>query len=247
MAFCTQCGARLTEAARFCTQCGNPVRAMEEMMPPATAPAEEPAPAVEESFVEIPEEPVAEIPTEESFVEFPEEPGAEIPAEEPAADTAEAPSLVEFPGEPAMEESNRVDFAPEAEVPAEAPVHEAPAEMPAYEESDYTPPAYEQPVQEMPPVFYDAPSASRPPVYAQPEKPVSPWMYLLLMIVFAIPVVGFIVIIVLACGAAANKNIRNFALAYVLVWVICIALGILLALVAMPFIMELVNELQYMF
>ena len=70
---------------------------------------------------------------------------------------------------------------------------------------------------------------------------------LLLMIVFTIPVVGFIVIIVLACGAAANKNIRNFALAYVLVWVICIALGILLALVAMPFIMELVNELQYMF
>ena len=231
MAFCTQCGARLGEEARFCTQCGNPV---------LSVPVEEAAPAPQLNLEEqipttIPEEPVAE-PTP-----------AAIP-EEPAPEE----TLVEFPEEPAAEENGWYASTPEETAPPayEAPAYEEPAYTPpAYEEPAYTPPAYEPPRQEMPPVFYDAPRGgySQQPMYTAPEKPVSPWMYLLLMIVFAIPVVGFILIIVLACGAAANKNIRNFALAYVLVWVICIVLILILAAVAAPLIMEIVNELQYMF
>ena len=42
-------------------------------------------------------------------------------------------------------------------------------------------------------------------------KPLSPWTYFLLNIVYAIPLVGFIVLIVMALGGTDNINKRNYA------------------------------------
>lgn len=148
-------------------------------------------------------------------------------AEEPAAE----PVQVDIP-EPAGESGWY----------ASAPEEAAPAPQPA--------PAWEQPEQQMPPVFYDAPRQTPPPqqpMYSMPEKPVSPWMYVLLMLVFSIPVVGLIVTIVMVCGAASNKNIRNFAWAYIITWLIGIVLAIILLAVAVPVLAEVFNELEYIF
>ena len=70
----------------------------------------------------------------------------------------------------------------------------------------------EKPVQQ--PVFYAAPT---PPVVTNeiPEenKPLSPWAYFGLQILFAIPVVGFIFLIIFSCNGS-NINRRNFARSY---------------------------------
>lgn len=42
-------------------------------------------------------------------------------------------------------------------------------------------------------------------------KPLSPWTYFLLNIVYAIPLIGFIVLIVMALGGTDNINKRNYA------------------------------------
>ena len=42
-------------------------------------------------------------------------------------------------------------------------------------------------------------------------KPISPWTYFLLNIVFAIPLIGLIVLIVMALGGTDNINKRNYA------------------------------------
>lgn len=42
-------------------------------------------------------------------------------------------------------------------------------------------------------------------------KPLSPWTYFLLNIVYSIPLIGFIVLIVMALGGTDNINKRNYA------------------------------------
>ena len=42
-------------------------------------------------------------------------------------------------------------------------------------------------------------------------KPLSPWTYFLLNIVYAIPLIGIIVLIVMALGGTDNINKRNYA------------------------------------
>ena len=46
MAFCTNCGAKLADDAKFCTECGTPVgRVPPESTNPQTMPVVDPAPA----------------------------------------------------------------------------------------------------------------------------------------------------------------------------------------------------------
>ena len=64
------------------------------------------------------------------------------------------------------------------------------------------------------------------PVYVQPKytytnndvpeeyKPISMWGYFGYEILFAIPLIGFILILVFSFGGARNKNLRNFARSY---------------------------------
>ena len=100
-------------------------------------------------------------------------------------------------------------------------------------QNQYTPPQ-PRPVQATPYNNY-APVATPATSEIPPEyKPLSGWAYFGWQLLFAIPVVGFILLIVFACGGTRNINLRNFARSYfcaLLIGVILFVLSIVLALV----------------
>lgn len=51
---------------------------------------------------------------------------------------------------------------------------------------------------------------SIPPEYS----PLSAWAYFAYRLLFAIPVVGFVFLIVFSCGGCRNQNLRSFARSY---------------------------------
>ncbi len=87
------------------------------------------------------------------------------------------------------------------------------------------------PVTQAPPVAQvnTQPSYS-PPVADNQNKVISTGLYIGLMLLFAIPIIGFIVCIIMAF-AAKNKNIKNYAKA-TLIWMIIafVLIGILIAI-----------------
>ena len=78
---------------------------------------------------------------------------------------------------------------------------------------------YQQPYQQQPVYnnFYQAPQI--PEEY----KPISMWGYLGYDILFALPFIGFILVIVMSF-APANKNVKNFARSFLLATIIGIVL-----------------------
>lgn len=63
-------------------------------------------------------------------------------------------------------------------------------------------------------------------------RPISMWGYLGYELLFALPCVGFIMILVFAFGGAKNKNVRNFARSYLCVFVLIFVLWLLIFLLA---------------
>jgi len=80
------------------------------------------------------------------------------------------------------------------------------------------------------PVLSAAPSE---PSVPSENKPLSPWAYLGYQILFAIPLVGFILLIVFSTGAAHNINLRNFARSYWCAVLVGVILGVVLAIVGL--------------
>lgn len=63
---------------------------------------------------------------------------------------------------------------------------------------------------QQPTVTYVAPAA---PAIPEENRPLSPWAYFGLQLLFAIPIVGFIFLIIFSCNGS-NINRRNFARSY---------------------------------
>ena len=72
-----------------------------------------------------------------------------------------------------------------------------------------------------------------PPVYVQPGqwdmynvppeyKPISMWGYLGYEILFAIPLIGFILLLVFSLGGTQNVNLKNFARSYFCIFILII-------------------------
>lgn len=61
-------------------------------------------------------------------------------------------------------------------------------------------------------------------------KPISAWGYFGYEILFAIPVVGFILLVVFSLGGTKNINLKNFARSYFCIYVIIIILVIIFLL-----------------
>ena len=61
------------------------------------------------------------------------------------------------------------------------------------------------------------------------SRPLSPWSYFGLGILYALPLLGWIFLIVPAIGSA-NINRRNYARSYFCVYVLAIILGVLLTI-----------------
>ena len=77
------------------------------------------------------------------------------------------------------------------------------------------------------------PVISSAPTVPFENKPLSPWAYLGYQILFSIPLVGFIMLIILSTNAAHNVNLRNFARSYWCALLICVIVGIVLAIIGL--------------
>ena len=58
-------------------------------------------------------------------------------------------------------------------------------------------------------------------------QPISMWGYFGYQILFSIPLIGFIFLIVFACGGKNNINVKNFARSYfcvLIIWAVIIAI-----------------------
>lgn len=61
-------------------------------------------------------------------------------------------------------------------------------------------------------------------------KPISMWGYFGYQILFAIPIIGFILLLVFALGGTKNINLKNFARSYFCLFIIVIVILILLTI-----------------
>ena len=137
---------------------------------------------------------------------------------------------------PVLQNAGAVEEAPEKPVQApQDPQSAAPAPAPAYEPAPAPAPAY---TPASAPAYTPASAPDPAPAAPAPEKPEEPVRedvsktvktpaYFWLMLLYAIPVIGLIIMIIMAC-AARNKSIRNFAKAH-LVWLL---IGLILLLVS---------------
>ncbi len=115
-----------------------------------------------------------------------------------------------------------------------APTQQAPTPPPAqpqYQQPQYQQPQYQQPAPPAAPVY------QQPPVYpttaaADPREAVlKTGAYVGMFILSAIPIVGFILMIVWAVSDTVNRNKRNYARAYWVLMLISVCLSILITII----------------
>ncbi len=113
-----------------------------------------------------------------------------------------------------------------------------PKSQPNYQQQNYQQQAqanYQQPQSQV--VYHQQPPVQT--VYAGfdenniPEeyKPISMWGYFGYELLFAIPLVGFIVLLVFAFGGTRNKNLKNFARSYFCAMIVAVIIIVILAFV----------------
>ncbi|MBR4435677.1 MAG: zinc ribbon domain-containing protein [Clostridia bacterium] len=131
------------------------------------------------------------------------------------------------------------DTRPAREAAAAASAQPVATQPPAQSAPQYAQPQpqYAQPQQQyaqpQPTVIYNPPQQT--PITAQTLpaefRPLNPWAYIGYSLLFAIPIVGFILMFVFAFGGG-NINKKNFAKSYVIIFFILLAL-VLIFLVIM--------------
>lgn len=139
-----------------------------------------------------------------------------------SAQQYEAPQY-ETPSEPAQY------YAPQPTQPAPEPQPQA---QPAYDYSQQQAQAqpqyqqqYYQPQQQQ--QYYQPQNVA--PSYDNTSKPVTVGKWVGLLILSAIPVVNIICWIVWLCSSTTNKSIKNFLVAEIVVYAICIGVGVLVS------------------
>ncbi|MBQ5973356.1 MAG: hypothetical protein IJL69_04080, partial [Oscillospiraceae bacterium] len=82
---------------------------------------------------------------------------------------------------------------------------------------------------------YKPKPADEAPAAGSRYAPLTPWGFIGSFILLNLPLAGFILTIVWACGGVRNLNRRNLARAIVIVWLISLAITLVLALIAVIF------------
>ena len=158
---------------------------------------------------------------------------ADTPVPEPELTLPEVPEMdVPVPEVPAVEP----EFSP-APVTEEVP---APAEEPA-PAPVFTPPAAEAPKPAPVPPVYQQPAPAAP-VYQQPAPdadkpgkkskyaPMTSWGMAIQLILMNLPVVGFVLMVIWACGGCRKVARRNLARANLILLILAVILAIIAAL-----------------
>lgn len=144
--------------------------------------------------------------------------------------TPAAPAAPEVSAAP---EVNTATVSEATTVTAPQPQYTPPQPQYVPPQNQYTPPQ-PRPVQATPYNNYAPVAKPATPVIPPEYKPLSGWAYFGWQLLFAIPLVGFILLIVFACGGTHNINLRNFARSYfcaLLIAAILAVIGIILTLV----------------
>ncbi len=63
-------------------------------------------------------------------------------------------------------------------------------------------------------------------------RPISAWGYVGYQLLFAIPIIGFIFLLVYALGGTTNINVRNFARSYFCIFLLSLIIGAVIFIVA---------------
>lgn len=219
--FCEKCGTPMEDEAVFCPNCGTAAAPAVEMPAPAAEEsAPSPAPVIEESA------PAAETAAaQEPAPEPAPEPVVEEPA--PAVETVAAQEQGGFTYAGAAQESaaaTKQEAAPQEPLYRYQPAVQA---QPVYQQAQ---PIYQQPQ----PVYQQAQPVYQQPVYAPvpnaadaEDQTVSTAKFFWFRVLFAIPLVGFILSIVMSF-APKNKSFKHFARSYMIMNFI--AIGIVLVI-----------------
>ena len=230
MAFCTSCGATLTEDMKFCTSCGHVVETA--AVPESESFAAEP----------VATEPVVEIQLEPEIPAAPPEPAAF--AETQPEPVAPAPQAQPTPAAPVFVA---------AAAPA-APVYTPPQQpVPPVMQNQYAPQnQYAQP--QRPVQNYQQPGYAPPPQYNPPQYQngaeralVSAWGWVGIFLLTAIPLVGFILTIVWACGGCTKLQKRSYARGLLLMMAIGVVIAIVIGVVFAQYIWYILSEIQFYF
>ncbi len=98
-----------------------------------------------------------------------------------------------------------------------------------------------------PVTVYTAPAADVPPPKGGRYSVMGTGSFMGSMLLFSIPVIGFIFMVVWACGGCTNQNKRNFARAYLIWLLIGVAVTAAIALIFMSFGTNLWDVLRSQF
>ena len=268
MAFCNSCGSNIPDGTKFCPICGVSLNAVEKAETDAAAEApystdisesqdtpephdtyqpqgekettdtQEPLPPVQAEVLpeivspilsdpipQAPEPPLFDIPEEQT----PEPPLSGMPEEqtpeEPAAVIPETPKSMPWETSPPVFTTT---------LPAQPlyPSSAAQSDIPPAQPPSYQPPA--QPA-------IPKPQEARPPK-GSPYAMVGTFKFIGLMILFSIPLIGWIFCIVMAFSAA-NRNIRNYARAGLILALVGIAIALVGYFVLYSMVMDVVNSI----
>lgn len=91
---------------------------------------------------------------------------------------------------------------------------------------------------------YQAYPQPMPMAPAQDTTPISPWGYIGYNILFAIPIVGIIMLFVYAFGSNTNVNLKNYARSFLIMMLIIIAIYIVLFIILGAIGVSFMNELK---
>lgn len=142
-------------------------------------------------------------------------------------------ALVDANAAPQAQPAQQYEAQPAQQYEAQpAPQYEAPSEPAQYyapQPTQPTQPAYDysqqQPQQQQ--QYYQPQNVA--PSYDNTSKPVTVGKWVGLLILSAIPVVNIICWIVWLCSSTTNKSIKNFLVAEIVVYAICIGVGVLVS------------------
>lgn len=102
----------------------------------------------------------------------------------------------------------------------------------AYQQQAYQQQAYQQQAYQQ--QAYQQPVYQQQPSYQQNDgldyKPIGMWGYLGYEILFAIPCIGFILLLVFSFGGTKNVNVRNFARSYFCLFIIGLVLAVFIGI-----------------
>ncbi len=217
--FCPNCGKPAVEGEKFCQLCGTKLPA------PSETPKADAAPASPEAPVNVPAAQAAafEAPRETIETQTPPPPpqaqtayatqnGSFPPPQQtqtPPSRPAQTPPPPTAPQQPQTSPSRPAQTPPPASPQQPAPQQQKKNKKKAKEESEKAAPSQNFETEEL-------------------AKPLSTAKFFWLGILFAIPVIGFILLIAFSLSKSANPNLRHFARAQL----IMILIGLILSLIA---------------